>query len=285
MSRRARLMIAAALLLAAGAAFAQEAEPQRDLVTLYSHPTERYHVFIPPGWRDDSTPQFAQIERGTTQIVARSFPAGDVEAALAQTLTEFLPNLADLTPTLLDPVTLNNGTWQIALYPPEEAGTLTGFVQRFEDVTYVLLMFSGADSRPIFLPIPADGSLSAAVEAAAGLAGFTDAAVINEGAEPVEVAGQAYTPFTLTQGALEINAFARTVGGSAFVLVHGLPDDAAIFSIVLDFFITPETTDYLYLGVAATAIVLGLLVFSMFLRARALRADLRTLQQLKADAA
>jgi hypothetical protein len=271
------------LMLAVGAAFAQETE--RDLVTLYSHPTERYHVFIPPGWQDFSTPQFAQMERGMTQMVGRSLPTGSVESALADTLAAFAPNLADLTPTLLDPVTLNNGTWQIALYPPIEAGTLTGFVQRYEDVTYVLLMRSGADSRPIFVPIPVEGGLSAAVEAAAALAGFSEASVTSAGEEAVEVVDQAYTPFTLTTETGEVEAWARTVGGNALVLVGGAAEDAAVFSIVLDFFITPETTSYLYLGVAVSAIVLGLLVLSMILRARGLRADLRTLQQLGADAA
>jgi hypothetical protein len=272
-------------LLAAGAAFAQEAEPERDLVTLYSHLTERYHVFIPPGWQDFSTPQFAQMERDTTRIVARALPTGDVQSALAQTLTEFLPNLADLTPTLLDPVTLNNGTWQIALYPPEEAGTITAYVQRYEDAAYVVMIFSELDAIPIFLPIPVEGGLAAAVEAVVELAGFSEAAVTSEGAEPVVVAEQTYIPFTLTEGTTEIEALARTVGGNAFVLVRGSPEDAAISSIVLDFFITPETTGYLYLGVAVSAIVLALLVISMFLRARGLRADLRTLQQLGADAA
>ncbi|PJF25593.1 MAG: hypothetical protein CUN53_12010, partial [Phototrophicales bacterium] len=200
-SRTLRPVILAALLigalLAAGAAFAQEAEPERDLVTLYSHPTERYHVFIPPGWGDLSSPAFAQMERDTTRIVARAFPTGDVETALAQTLTEFLPNLADLTPTLLDPVTLNNGTWQIALYPPEEAGTITAYVQRYDDATYVVMMFSELDAIPIFLPIPVEDGLSGAVEAAAELAGFRAASVTSAGEEAVEVADQAYAPFTL----------------------------------------------------------------------------------------
>lgn len=289
-ANRSRLAALAALLigllLAAGAAFAQEAEPEdKPEVTLYSHPTERYHVFIPPGWVDFSTPQFARMESDTTQIVARAFPTGDVETALAQTLTEFLPNLADLTPTLLDPVTLNNGVWQIALYPPIETGALTGFVQRYEDATYVLLMRSGANSRPIFLPLPADGGLSAAVETAAELAGFSAVSVTSAGEQAVEVADQAYAPFTLTTETGEIEALARTVGGNAFVLVGGSADDAAVFSIVLDFFITPETTNYLYLGIAVSAIILGVLVISMILRARGLHADLRTLQQLGADAA
>jgi hypothetical protein len=289
-SRRVKPIIPLALLLiglllAAGAALGQEAEAERDPVTLYSHPTERYHVFIPPGWQDFSTPRLARMERGTTQITARSFPTADAASALAQTLAEFAPNLADLTPTLLDPVTLNNGTWQIALYPPAEAGALTGFIQRYEDATYTLLMLSGANSRPIFLPIPAEGGLSAAVEAAAALAGLGAASVTSAGEEAVEVVDQAYTPFTLTTESGEIEAWARTVGGNAFVLLGGSADDAAVFSIVLDFFITPETTGYLYLGVAVSAAILGLLVLSLILRARGLRADLRTLQQLGADSA
>ena len=48
-------------------------------------------------------------------------------------------------------------------------------------------------------------------------------------------------------------------------------------------FVTPETADYLWLGVAVIALIMGLLIASYFTRASSLRRDLEMLEQLEKD--
>lgn len=49
-------------------------------------------------------------------------------------------------------------------------------------------------------------------------------------------------------------------------------------------FVTPETADYLWLGVAVVALIMGLLIASYFARASSLRRDLDILDRLENDA-
>lgn len=48
-------------------------------------------------------------------------------------------------------------------------------------------------------------------------------------------------------------------------------------------FVTPETGEYLWLGMAVIALIMGLLIASYFARASSLRRDLDILDQLEND--
>jgi len=110
----------------------------------------------------------------------------------------------------------------------------------------------------------------------------SDVTLNDTAGDSIEVLGQAYTPFTARDGTL--TAWTRIVGSSGYVLVtmNGeAPDDAAFFTILLDFFLTPETTDYLALGVVAVVVVIGALLLSLIVRARNLRKDMATLREIE----
>ena len=54
----------------------------------------------------------------------------------------------------------------------------------------------------------------------------------------------------------------------------------AYFTVLLGFFITPDNSGYLALGLAAAFVTLGLLVFSYFWRARSLDQDAALIRHL-----
>lgn len=48
-------------------------------------------------------------------------------------------------------------------------------------------------------------------------------------------------------------------------------------------FVTPATADYLWLGVAVIVLIMGVLVTSLFTRARSLQRDMEMLDSLEQD--
>jgi len=277
-------LILLVILLAAFPAFAQDPEATAEPLTLYSHPTERYHIVIPPGWRDFSTPTYMLMEGGImVRVFARSTRTPEVAVALAESLSMFLPG-SDIAPDATETLILPNGTWTRVLYPSLEGGALTAYVQSYEGVHYVLMFMSATGARPLVVPLEdarADGALADAARAAVTLIA-SDVTLNDTAGDSIEVLGQAYTPFTARDGTL--TAWTRIVGSSGYVLVtmNGeAPDDAAFFTILLDFFLTPETTDYLALGVVAVVVVIGALLLSLIVRARNLRKDMATLREIE----
>lgn len=48
-------------------------------------------------------------------------------------------------------------------------------------------------------------------------------------------------------------------------------------------FMTPQTVDYLWLGMGVIALIMGLLIASYFIRARSLQRDMEMLDSLERD--
>lgn len=266
---------------------AQESEPEPTAqpLTMYSHPSERYHIVIPPEWIDFSTPTYALMERGFTRIFARSTRAADAESAAAESIPLFLPGL-EIEPASTENLILSNGTWTRILYPMVEAGALTIYVQSYEGVHYVIGMMNGDGGVPVIVPMEdaqAEGAAEAAATAAVALVNpEATRAADTDGA--FTVFGQNYLPieFESADGS-PLTAWTRLSGRNAYVYVTpvgGTPHDAAFFTVLLDFFLTPETTEYFILGVVVVIVIMVFIVGSMILRARNLRKDLRTLEQL-----
>lgn len=286
------LTIIVLLCAAVWSASAQEVTPEaapeamETPLTLYSHPTQRYHVVIPSGWLDFSTPEHVIMEYGMTNVFARASAAPDMESALAEAIAIFLPGLEGVTPSSTETLTLPNGVWTRVLYPMFEAGALTAYVQSYEGMHYVLMMRSGAGALPVIVPLDDPRSETALADgawAAVEVVGNDPIPTLTT-EQPVMLLGQTYTPFAFTSATGDLTAWTRIVGSSAYGLIvpsGETPDEAVFFTILLDFFLTPDTTSYLGLGIGAVVVIMGALIASFIMRARNLRKDMATLQAIE----
>jgi hypothetical protein len=294
--KRALYILALALLaFAAAPILAQEGEASAEdplQVVLYSNAELRYNVVVPPGWTDNSTPNYALLTRDGTQIFVRGSAPLAPQQAVAEALAVVAPDLDAGTPELREDI-LPNGTWARLLYPLTADGTaVTAYIQSDDNTTFVVGLISPAGARPLVAPIP-DATVPTAVRDAAVVAveQIAPGAVLTaEATETAIIFRQTLTRYEFeTADGEPLSVWSRMFGTSGYALVAppdaADPEVAVFISVLLDFFITPETTDYLFLGLAVTAGILLLAIISLIIRSRSLRQDIQMLEGLTADKA
>lgn len=262
------------------------------ILNFYSHPSERYNILVPPGW-DNLTTDGARLINDELGAQIDAFALrGDVEERLNDWAGQAIgaPTL-DLIHT--STVQLTTGEWTQRLYrlPESGMGALTVFSQRINDVEYVIT-FSVRESVYAFV-VP----LESALADAAGAAGVVDAGLAVLGVDAAQVgdiAAQEVGATTWYRQALRVGeedytALVRRSGELTADIIIGpasavAPEDAVILTVVRDFFLTPDTTNYLALGLVAVFLLLGGFIASLWVRGRNLRRDEAVLRQLTGGA-
>jgi hypothetical protein len=265
----------ALLLLLALPAAAQEATEESPTFTFYNSPNDRFHVLIPPGWEDRSTDTLAHFVSGTEQIYTLSARTGDTSQGMASALESV--GLA-VNPFAEAEVRLSNGTWQQKLYTLEDGRALTAFGQSFEGMTYTVAYLSETGTRPLIASGEDEPTNTAAALALLGAQPTTA-----ESAGEITLNGISWGEFA-AEGEDTYTVVTRSSGSASFVFVQpaeaAQPPDVFFYTLLVDFFVTPETTDYLALGIAAVSVIMLAMIGTMWLRWRNLRQDMRTLDQL-----
>jgi hypothetical protein len=261
------------------------AQPQT--LRFYSHPTERYNILIPPGWADVSDGQGAQFANETlgARLWAFSLPGEDARAGLEAGAERALPGSAGSL-IMLDTVNLITGEWaQAALRGEAASGAI--FAQVYQGQTFIVAYASERGVVPLILPLAArvtqadvaSSLLSVALErlglpvspeipltetTAAGGAPTFEAAL--------DLDGQVYNAWLRGSSERTTDVLLLPEGPAA--------DHAVLFTVLRDFFVTPNTSDYLFLGLAVVAVILTLFVASLIARLRNLNADEAALHRL-----
>lgn len=266
--------------LAVPNAFAQERIARE---ALYNSP-DGFHVFIPQGWENLSTGAYAHFSHpeADVDIYAASAPTEDVQAGIEQVIGLILPNFSGDSSQVSD-VILSNGTWTQNVYSPSVEATLTAYGQVYEGDTYVVLWYSAQAVQPVIVP---GEDVQAGITAGLEMLGHELEAPTTT--EEITINEQVWNR-NVYDGTPSITALGRVRGETTLVLV--LPaattesdvDSLTFFSLLTDFFITPATTPYLYLGLAAAGIIVILFLGSMAIRYRNLRKDLETLETLDTE--
>ncbi len=273
------IWLALLLLALASPAAAQEGQPR---LQFFSHPTQRFNILVPPGWqnRSDETRALLTDEARGQRIQALSVPTADVEAGIEAAVAQLLPDAPEGVPA--DTVNLTNGQWQQRLYRLPDGTAATLYAQVFRDVTYVILYENSGGAftfvQRVDAPVENADAAAQAMMRALALTGVT--------AQPEGETILTETAYVFTLAADEgmYAGFVRPSGSAtvdvSFAPVGTLLDQPIILTVVRDFFVTPDTSLYLYLGLAAVAVIMALFVLSLIVRLRSLRHDEAALNAL-----
>jgi hypothetical protein len=270
-SHKLLTLLALLSLLLALPVSAQEATEETPAFVFYNSPNDRFHVLIPPGWEDRSTDLYAHFVNGTEQIYtvpARTENTSEGMNSALKTIGVSSEPIAE------SEVRLANGTWSQKLYTLEDGRAVTSFGQSFEGMTYTVAYLSETGARPL---IATGEDLQANLVAALSLVGAQPTA------DSASETDNGWTQ-SAAEGEMSYTVFTRSSGSSTFVFVQPTdtaePPEVFFYTLLLDFFVTPETTDYMALGLAAIGIIMLVILGTMWLRWRNLRQDMRTLDQL-----
>jgi len=255
----------------------------------YNHETG-WHVYIPSGWTNASTADYARFTDSGRTIHATAF-TNDVTSmdAIERAVSSAFPTL---NVTLIDArdVNLINGIWTQHVYRTDN-GYLTAHAQVYENAVYVLLYAGGADAVPLIVIQDGAGENADAARAAVSAAVRAIIAGLDEPTDTAEtVTESGATIFTQTferDGAI-YTALGRARGNAVYVVagtgdLQALDAASVYFTSLNDFFITPNTTPYLILGIVLSAVIGGIVVLSLIVRRQSLLKDEATLRQLEAD--
>lgn len=246
-----------------------------------------FNVPILKGWDDQSTDDIAQFQlaeaRATirTATVATSDAVAGAEAELAAITGAAAPQ-----PSYRDKVNLADGTWQVLVYDVDDE-TTASVMARQAGARVVVISFVERDpaARTALLTLAqADDSLGDASPeialAAEAIGGLALGELAEVGSETL--ASGEWVVYT-GEGAA---AMGMVFGNDSYVALQvGAPGDLAALAdawnrTLLGFFITPDNSRYLALGLAVVIVILGTLVGSLYWRERNLRKDLALLEQL-----
>ncbi len=239
-----------------------------------------FHILIPAGWENRSTEAYAHFHHAETAVdvyaITRPLQAGQDDALAAAFAG--LPIERPAAPAEVRTVNLVNGEWtqQISINAPRRT---TVYTQPFAESLHVIVWDSPTGSaQPAIVP---GEEIESGLEAALAALGFTEA-------EAASLDDRAIGAQTWTIASFEDDpaaAIARVRGTLTYAVVALEPVESIealplFFMQLSDYFVTPQTTPFLYLGLAATALVMLVLIGSMALRARALKQEAITIAAL-----
>ena len=284
-SRFISIAVIAVALLAQGTAAAQDGER-----TVPYLRTSGFNVPVLESWENQSTDVVAQFHLTEAEATIRTtMVAGDEPLEAARSELAGWLSVEIGAPVYSGKVNLADGTWQSLIFDIDAATTASVMARR-DDANVIVLSYveSSPTARTLMLTLAqADDSLNdASPEIARSLdqiAGVELAQLEDKGT------------VTLPSGdwrVYESDGYIVTgmvFGNDSYVALQegalgdlaGLAD--AYNRTLLGFFITPDNSLYLALGLALTFAILGTLVLSFFWRARTIRKDLALLNALSED--
>ena len=273
-------------LLAFGGARAEDGEGAS---TAYFQ-SSAFNAPILDGWADQSGDDNAQfhLEAAAATIRVRMLEASDVVAA-AEAEVAAMTGLQATQPVYQNKVNLADGTWTALVYDLDAATTASLMAREAgERVVVISLVERDPGARAALLTVAqADEALDEAKpEIALALAALTESTIgeLTE-AESVSLPSGEWVVYA-GEGMM---AMGMIFGNDSYVAL-GTGEPGALASLaeaysrtVLGFFITPDNSLYLALGLVVTFVILGLLAGSLYWRERSLRKDLALLEALAAE--
>jgi len=282
------IAIAAMLLgqFAIGAVYAEDGEGAS---TRYFQSTT-FNAPIIEDWENQSADDIAQFHLAAEQATIRTatLAAGDVIAAVESEL-DALTGSQVPPPIYSDKVNLADGTWHVLAYDLDEATTASVMARRAGERT-VVISFVERDpaARTVVLTLARtdDAHDDAGREIALAMDAIGESLPsFLEQADNVTLPSGGWVVYS-SDGAA---AMGMVFGNDSYIaLREGAPGDLAALAdawnrTLLGFFITPDNSRYLALGLAVVLAILGTLMGSLYWRERSLRKDLALLEQLAGE--
>ena len=249
-----------------------------------------FNVPILDGWEDQSSAEIAQFYLSEARATIRTalVPINDAISAVERDLEDLL-GVDTGQPVYSDKVNLADGTWNVLVYDIDATTTASVMARRHEARSVVIsFVETDPEARTVLLTMArTDEALEAAApeiaRAVANLTGIGLQELDDEGATELPSGAWAvYRRPTLA-------AMGMVFGNDSYVaLQEGQLGDLGALAdaynmTLLGFFITPDNSSYLALGLAVVFVILSTLVFSFGWRSRSLEKDLALIQELARD--
>lgn len=273
------------------AVFAQDEEDNLSVVPYFQ--SYAFNVPILEGWENQSTEDTAQFYLADAEATIRTNIVGTDDAVDGAELdiSTFFDN-ADLPdPVYNEKVNLADGTWAVLVYQIDDITTASAMARVDGGQTYVIGFIESNPDADIYMVTIAHGENAQedpdpTPEIAIAVETFTDA-------DPTDLSN----PETLNlpsgewtrQTTDDVTAMGWVFGNDSYLAIangdiDNLPDLANAYNTtLLGFFVTPDNSGYLALGLVASIGTLLILLFSIWWRSRSLQKDLAVIQQLAED--
>jgi hypothetical protein len=280
------VLILALLTVLPSLALAQEAAPQ----TAYYNAEARFGMPVPLGYENQTEGDLTHFSNGIGDIYVLQANTTDLNAGIPAALERIDPAFVT-DPAKSSTVNLANGTWQQAIFTLPGGAIISALAQVYDNRTFVLAYVHNQPDTDTLAVIVESADVQAGI--ADAIQRFIDPAFASEPLETTTTTNAQDTTIVENRYALE-DGQALLAQGSArgdftyVVLERGPADglqavDDAFFTVLLGFFVTPNTADYLLLGLIVSAIILLGFVVSLILRHRSLQRDLQTIEQLQRE--
>ncbi len=285
----ARLLKACALvfvlLLALGGAAAQDS-----VQTVPYLQTSGFNVPVLAGWDNQSTDAIAQFYSAEykatirAQIVALEDPPAAARTVLASWL-----DIETGPPVYNGKVNLADGTWHVLAFDINAATTASVMARRHGQGSVVISFVEAApEARTMLLTLAQtdDALNTAAPEIDLALDPFAGVELAQlDDAGNIDMPSGQWQVYERPR----LRALGMVFGNDSYIALQEgeLGNLAALADAynrtLLGFFVTPDNSLYLALGLAAAFAVLGLLVLSFFWRSRGIQQELALIETLTSD--
>ena len=285
MTRRSSIAICVLLALLAYGAGAQDSGD-----TVAYARTSGFNVPLLEGWEDQSTDEIAQFHLRAAKAVIRT-ALTEAKDALAGARAELEDSLGAALgePAFAQKVNLADGTWHSLVFDIDADTTASAMARQDEaGIVVISLVESMPEARTLLLTLAQEDDTleDATPEMALALESLTGAAF-----ESLADTGSVNLPSGdwRVYGRDELRVMGMVFGDDSYVaLQEGAADQLETLAdaynrTLLGFFITPDNSMFLALGLAATFAILGALLLSFWWRSRTITQDLALLRTLEED--
>lgn len=246
-----------------------------------------FNAPILEGWEDQSSETIAQFYHADARAVIRTNVIRGVDAVSGaeQDLQAWRGSPVG-GPIYQGKVNLADGTWAALVYQIDAETTASVMARQDGADTFVISFVEDHPAARIIMAVIAHSG-EAQDGARAEVAAALEALSLGSGDDLSEPQAAALPGGEwLLQSSAAVTVMSRVFGNDSYLAIaegdaDNLPELAnAYHTSLLGFFVTPDNSNYLWLGLAAVFGILGILLFSFVWRERHLQKELAFIQEL-----
>jgi hypothetical protein len=252
----------------------------------YFNPVTRFGMVLPSDWQNQSEGAITHFNNGVSDIYVLQSQTTDMQAGIREALGRIDPSYVT-EPAKSNVVNLPNGEWTQEIFVAPDGTIISALGQVYDNRTFILAFTHNQPDTDTYAVIVESADVQAGI--ADAIQRFIEPAVSGDPTETREIGdGQIENRYALADGQVLL-AQGQVRGDFTHVILERGPAEQvttisdAFFSVLLSFYVTPTTTDYLLLGLGVVAAVTLLFIASLVTRYNNLRHDLKTLEQLEAE--
>ncbi|MFW5709149.1 MAG: hypothetical protein ACOCX5_02895 [Chloroflexota bacterium] len=271
-----------------------EADEPLPVIPYYtsSESGQQFNIPIPSGWAvtspDDEEFVILQSPGAPGEIAVLAVEEESATAAIERGLARVDPERS-ATLLLEDTVNIDGITWTKTIYDLAAGGTLTAFSQQRDDVFYLLMFLNPQADIDFYMLASTGEDIDDTVPVEAVLREiYPEFDAEPDATREVELSNGTWIRseysfqdeplYTLHQSSFGTTYAVIQFGGEGDMLDSV---NKALFTVLLGFFVTPQNTNFLTLGLIASFGLLAVLVGSILLRHRSLKKDIELMEQLR----